>query len=256
MLEWFARKFIYPAPRVLDETPADYGTEFEEIEFTSGDGCQLHGWWLPHPQARATILICHANGENVASWAWVGAVLEHLHCNFLLFDYRGYGRSAGKPHQIGIYADALAAHAWLCASGNDQWPVIVWGRSLGSAIAIHVAANVQVAGLIAESGFTSMIEMATLVTPYPPFLVRRALRNNTFDALDEVRHVEGFKLFAHSPQDELIPYEMGQRLYEAAPEPKAFCKLTGGHNDPSLNQRPYLRAIEKLVNQVVEAQGD
>lgn len=255
MLEWFVRKMIYPAPRELEETPDEYGTEYEDIHFTSGDGCKLHGWWLPHPKARATFIICHANGENVASWAPIGAVLEHLHCNFLLFDYRGYGQSEGKPHQIGVYADALAAHAWLRKSKHNHWPVIVWGRSLGSAIAIHVAANKDVAGLIAESGFTTMIELATLLTPYPAFLVRRALRNNTFEALDEVRHVEGFKLIAHSPDDEMIPYEMGRRLYEAATKPKAFCNLTGGHNDPSLSHKPYLRAIEKLVNQVVDTHG-
>ena len=255
MLQWFARKFIYPAPRVLEETPAEYGSEYEDIHFTSGDGCKLHGWWLPHRQARATILICHANGENVGSWAPIAAILDHLHCNFLLFDYRGYGKSEGKPHQIGVYADALAAHAWLRKSRRNRGPVIVWGRSLGSAVAIHVAANANVAGLISESGFTSMAEMAAMM-PFPTFLTSPAIRNNTFEALDEVRHVEGFKLFAHSPDDDLIPYEMGKRLYNAAAEPKAFCDLTGGHNDPSLSHKPYLRAIEKLVDQVVQAHGE
>ncbi len=256
MFQWLARQFIYPALRTIDATPDEFGTAYEDIRFSSGDGCALTGWWIPHPAARATIMICHANGENVASWAPIAAALEYLRCNFWLFDYRGYGRSAGRPHQVGIYADALAAHAWLVSSGHDRWPIIVWGRSLGSAVAIHVAANAAVAGLIAESGFTSLEEMARRVTWYPDFIIRRALRTETYNALDEVRHVTVPKLFAHSPEDEFVPYQMSRRLYEAAPEPKAFCDLTGGHNDESLSHKPYRRAIETLVDQAVEMCGD
>ncbi len=249
IVQWFARHSIYPAFSDLEETPGDYGCYYEDVHFASRDGCRLHGWWIPHSQPRANVLLCHANGENVGSWAGVAAWYRELPCNFLLFDYRGYGRSEGRPHEAGLYADSLAAHDWLVGHHGASLPIVVWGRSLGSAVAVHLAARRDVGGLVIESGFTSMLELASQVSAFPGFLLRMALRNERFDALGKIASVRCPKLIAHSPDDDLIPFEMARRMYAAASEPKAFCELQGGHNEPAFEQPDYHLALLSLVGQ-------
>ncbi len=251
MLQWFARRSIYPVCSELVESPAEYGCHYEDVYFPSTDGCRLHGWWIPGEKAQATLMLCHANGENVSSWAGIGCWYGGLPCNFWLFDYRGYGRSTGRPSEAGLYADALAAFDWAAHRGQPSLPMIAMGRSLGTAVATHLATQRPLAGLVVESGFTSMIELASRLSAFPKFLVQAALRNEQFAILDKIAAVGCPKLIAHSPEDEMIPYEMGRRLFAAAAEPKTFCELAGGHNVPAFEQPRYRQALAGFIADII-----
>ena len=147
-------------------------------------------------------------------------------------DYRGYGRSEGSPDEDGVYADAMAAWRYLLDDrGVAPSSVIIYGFSLGGAVAVDLASRVEAAGLVVQSSFTCVPDMAAAIFP----LVPRALVRTQMDSAGKILAVSGPKLFIHSPRDELVPYRLGKKLYEAAGEPKAFYVVEGaGHNDTFL----------------------
>ena len=142
----------------------------------------------------------------------------------LLFDYRGYGRSEGKPSEEGLYLDGEAAWRW---AAERRQPVILYGESLGGAVAIELAVRHPPALLVAQSTFTSLREMAAATVPFGGLLARQR-----FSSLEKIRRVAAPVLIVHGDRDELVPYEMGRRLFEAAPGPKQLLTIPGaGHND-------------------------
>ncbi len=164
----------------------------------------------------------------------------------LLFDYRGYGRSDGEPSEENVYADARAAYDWLINEKNfrpDE--IVIFGRSLGGAVAINLASSVPCRGLIVESSFTSALDAGKSRFPFMPV---KMLIKYRFDSLAKIRSVHCPVLVTHSPDDEFLPYEMGKKLFEAANEPKQFVALAGGHNDREyLNHDDYRAAFRKIV---------
>lgn len=245
----FETYFIYPAPRFPqgDWDPDDF--ECEDVHFASTDGVALHGWLLEHPRPVAHAVYFHGNGENVALAApYVSALRDRFALSILLFDYRGYGRSEGRPHEAGLIADGLAAQAWMAQ--RYQVPaegLLLIGRSLGGAIAVATAAERGARGLVVFSSFHSMVDLAGWHFPYLP--LKMFLRNR-YDSAARIRATRCPLLQSHSEQDEIVPYAMGRRLFEAAPQTqKEFFGFRGlRHNEGEPVE--YLDVFDRFLSEL------
>jgi len=212
------------------------GLVYEDAWFTAVDGVRLHGWYVPHPRPRGVVLFCHGNAGNVAMW---GSVLRMLHDRMgvtaMGFDYRGYGRSDGAPSEAGVLADARAARAWLAGrTGTAENQIVLMGRSLGGAVAIDLAAADGARGLILESTFTSLPEVAHAAMPWLPL---RTVMQTQFNSLAKIRNYHGPLLQSHGTADRLVPFGLGRQLFDAANEPKQFVAIpSADHNDPQTEE--------------------
>ncbi len=243
----FEHRATFAPSRVVDRTPADAGLDYEEVEFFAEDAVRLHGWWIPHPQARGTVLYCHGNGANIANRVDLCADLHRWGVNVFIFDYRGYGKSKGWPTEQGVYRDARAAFEVVRARYEDAEhpPVVVYGTSLGGTIAAQVAMDKPVKGLVIEASFPNTLEVGRRLYPWLPV---RLVARYRFDAAAKLAQSTLPKLLASSREDDLIPYELGVRLYEAAAEPKEFVELRGPHDEGGWNLVPaYARAWERFL---------
>jgi len=220
---------LYHPDAAWQTTPADSGLDYEDVTFVSADGLRLSAWWVKAPDARGTVLLCHGNAGNISHRLDETHVYQSLGFNVLVFDYRGYGKSQGKPSEAGTYADAEAAWRYLVEERRVlPSDIVLCGRSLGAAIAVKLAADHRPRALVIESGFTSLADLASEL--YPWFPVRQLLkfRYETLNALKEVRSPV---LLVHSRQDKLVPFHHGQTLYAAARPPKKFLEISGPHNE-------------------------
>jgi fermentation-respiration switch protein FrsA (DUF1100 family) len=251
-VRYFEWKNFFVPHRDLIGTPKDMGLEFEEVSFVSEDGKLLNGWWVPHPEARGALIYCHGNASNLGDLPGIIAELHRLRVNIFAFDYRGYGKSRGIPTEQGLYRDARAAFEVVRAryADDDQPPIIVYGHSLGGAVAIQLALDKPVRGVIVEGTFSSSIDMGRVMYPTMPV---HWILHYRFDSLSKVGSLRIPKLFAHTRQDEVVPYELGRKLFEAAPEPKRFVELPGEHNTASwIQSRETWQVLETFVNGVLE----
>ncbi len=224
-------RLLYCPVREITSTPGALGLESEEVTFRSADGVKLTGWYVPAKKSAYTVLLCHGNGGNISYLLDSLQLFHDLELSCLVFDYRGYGRSAGRPSEAGTYLDAQAAYHWLTgARGVRPEQVVLLGRSLGGSIAAHLAGRVLCRGLVVESAFTSYLDMAAGLYPYLPvrWFARFLYR---YDTVAHLRDVRCPVLAMHSRNDELVPFEFGVRLFEAAHEPKRFVELIGSHNE-------------------------
>lgn len=207
------------------------GLKFEDARFEAADKTQLHGWYVPCKDHRAVVLLCHGNAGNVTTRA---DLLRELHdrvgVSVLCFDYRGYGRSEGKPNEQGVLADARAARCWLAErEGIAESDIVMMGESLGGAVAVDLAAADGARALVLQSTFTSLPEVAAHYYPWLP--VRWAMRTR-LDSVAKIGQYRGPLLQSHGDADRIIPYEFGRQLFDAANEPKQFFTIPGGdHND-------------------------
>jgi fermentation-respiration switch protein FrsA (DUF1100 family) len=230
-LQHILSRFIYyPDPRWI-MTPSRLGLEAEEVHLAPEPGIHLHAWFFPRPDPLASLLFCHGNAGNVSHRLENVFYLLQTGFQVLLFDYRGYGHSTGQPSEEGLYQDAVSAWRHLVERADTtSAPRIIFGRSLGGAVAIELASRVQADGLIVESTFTSIRTLARLVLPLPmPELPVK------YDSLSKIGQLKMPLLAIHGQEDELIPFADGQVLFDAAPEPKAWYPIPGaGHNDTYL----------------------
>jgi uncharacterized protein len=213
----------------LDATPRTIGFDYEDVHITTEDGVKLHGWFVPAPSARATVLHFHGNGGNISHRLEYIALFRQLGLNAVLIDYRGYGQSEGRTTEAGTYRDARAAWRYLTETrGLAPANIIVHGESLGGAVASRLAAETAPAGLIVESSFTSAVNLGAEVYRWLPV---RWLARYTYPTMEYLRRVRVPVLVVHSRDDEIIPFHHGQALYAAAQAPKRFIEVRGGHND-------------------------
>jgi fermentation-respiration switch protein FrsA (DUF1100 family) len=219
-------RLIYLPTAVLEGSPRDIGLAYDELHFTASDGVRLHGWWIPAQRARGALLFMHGNAGNISHRLESIRLFHGLGLDVLIFDYRGYGRSEGYPSEQGTYRDALAAWDTLLARGAAAGRTVLFGRSLGGAIAAQLATEVEPAALIVESSFTSATNLAAELYPWLP---ARSLLRHRYDTLDRLRDVDCPLLIVHSEEDELIPYAHSVALFAQAREPKQFLKIAGTH---------------------------
>jgi uncharacterized protein len=225
--------FVFAPQKGFDYTPTDFGLNPRDIRLNTHDGETLHGWYFNSYPNRPVILFCHGNAGNISHRLEYISMLLNMGVNVFIFDYRGYGKSSGRPTEEGIYTDALCAYDFLVKEKNiNPNDIILLGRSLGAAAALEVASNRKAHAIIIENGFLSVRHMAKhmgifrLVSPLLP---------KSYNSLEKIRHVTIPKLIMHSENDEVVPPVMGRQLFEAAGEPKYFYEVKGaGHNDTNI----------------------
>ncbi len=248
----FQNRLVYLPSRTVAATPARIGLEHEEVWLTAADGVRIHGWFLPHPSARGTLLFFHGNAGNIGDRLESLAIFHRLGLNCLIIDYHGYGKSEGSPGEAQSYLDAEAAWEHLLqARGFKPEEIVIFGRSLGGGVAAWLAARVKPAGLILESTFTSVPDMAAKVYPFFPV---RLLARIRLDAKASLANVDAPVLVIHSAGDEIVPVAHGRALFDAASEPKRFLELRGGHNDGFLVSREiYLAGLSAFLKEIFPA---
>ena len=236
----------FPLAAVMQK-PSDVGLTYESVVLMTADGVRLAGWYVPCENARGTVLMCHGNGGNIGDRLHPIGLFHELGLNVLIFDYRGYGASAGKPSEEGTYQDAQAAWQYLTEKRNTPPDkIVVFGRSLGGAVAAGQAERVAPAALILEATFTSIPEMGAKLYPWLPIRLLSRYRYNTLARLERIHCPV---LIAHSRDDEMIPFAHGQRLFAAAREPKTFFELTGDHNEgEALTSPAYRQALDTFLS--------
>ena len=222
-------RFLYSPVREVACTPDGLGLDFEDVVFKSSDSLRLSGWYVPAEGSEFTVLFCHGNGGNIMHRLDSINIFNNLGLNCFIFDYRGYGNSQGKPSEEGIYLDAEAAYKWLTEEKKiPPGNIIIFGRSLGGSIAAHLAGKVKAAALIVESTFTSYADIGRKFYPYMPV---RWFARFSYSTIDFIRNVNCPVMLIYSRNDEIVPFEFGPELYEAANEPKEFVEIFGSHND-------------------------
>jgi len=246
-----ADRLIFPRSHSFRAEKEASGRDAEDVWFCAEDGAELHGWWFPHSEAKGGVLVCHGNAGNVSDRVWIPRDLSDVPLHVFVFDYRGYGQSRGRPSERGTEMDVSAAWetARMRVGGGEDPPIVLYGRSLGGAVALQAAAKLPVRGVVLESTFTSILELALL--RYWWLLPRVACRHPYRSDL-RISRVRAPVLAAHSPEDEVVPYEMGKRLFRRAPNPWGFEGLSGTHVEAGWQTSPaYAEAFRAFVNEVV-----
>ncbi|MFQ6015976.1 MAG: alpha/beta hydrolase [Anaerolineae bacterium] len=248
----FEDQFIYYPSRFPEGfwQPELFGLSVQDIYFSAEDGVKLHGWFAPSPGAPVTLLFCHGNAGNITHRLENVKGLVDLGLNVFIFDYRGYGRSEGTPSEEGLYLDAVTAYDYLLSHDRvNQGKLYLFGRSLGGAVAVELALRRPVAGLIIESAFTSVPDMARAVLPYFPVHLFVQTR---FDSLSKISKVKVPILIIHGTADTVVPFRHGQRLFQAANEPKQFYQIAeANHNDTYIvGGRAYFERMAKFLEQI------
>lgn len=236
--------------REIRATPADAGLPFEDLRIETADGETLHAWYVPSSASRAVIIQFHGNAGNIGDRLGFAQLFHSLGVDTLLVDYRGYGQSTGRPNESGTYRDAEAA--WNHLVQQRQIPpgkIILHGRSLGGAIAAYLATQVQPAGVVLDSTFTSVPDIAAALYPWLP---ARWFVRIGYETLERIPAIEAPILVMHARNDEIIPYAHGQRLAEAAGT--EVVTLDGGHNaGTEATARVYRAAMRDFIERVAPA---
>ena len=237
--------------RALTATPSDFGLEFEDVSITTRDGEKLHGWYVPAIRGRGVVLFFHGNAGNISHRLDSIEIFHQLGLDTLIIDYRGYGQSSGKPTEQGTYLDAEAAWNYLVDErGVAANRIIIFGRSLGGAIGAWLGTQQTAAAVIIESSFTSGVDMARRLYP---FLPARLITRLHYPAAEYASRLQCPVLVVHSRDDEIIPFEMGQSIYAAAPQRKSFLELRGDHNSGFfISRNDYLPGLDKFIDSVLE----
>lgn len=221
--------FIYFPYKDIVAEPKHIGLKFLDVYLTAKDGIKLSGWYIPKEQPKGIVLFCHGNAGNISHRLDSIQTFNHLGLSVFIFDYRGYGRSSGRPSEAGTYMDAEAAWDYIINELKYQPEnVIIFGRSLGGAIASWLAKEKSPAGLISESAFSSIGDIGSELYPFLPV---RLLAKFDYNAKEYISKANCPVLIVHSRQDDIIPFRHGQRIFKAAKEPKEFLEISGSHNE-------------------------
>ena len=236
---------VYFPEKEISQTPRDVNLYYEDVTFRTKDGFVISGWYIPVKDAQKTVIFCHGNAGNLSHFMGHIKVFNDLKFNVLSFDYRGYGKSEGSPSEEGTYLDAEAAWDFLVTEYKmHPQDIIVVGYSIGGAIATELAKRKRVATLIVESSFTSLPDLAK---KYYPWLPVRLISKYEYASVDKLGSISYPKLFIHSQDDDIVPFEHGKALYEKASQPKEFLAIKGRHNDGIfISGRLYVEGVTKF----------
>ena len=250
LIRLFENKFVYFPFKYPQGhwQPDSFGLQVEDCYFTSPDGIKLHGWFFAKNNAIATLIWCHGNAGNISDRLYDLVLLCKLPINVFIFDYRGYGRSEGSPDEKGIYLDAEAAYDYM-TSRNDvnKNKIIIFGRSLGGAVAVDLATKRSGIGLILEATFTSAKDMAKSSFGFLPV---HYIMKTKLNSIAKITGIEIPVFVAHGTSDRTVPFKLGRRLFEAANEPKEFYEIQNAdHNDTFVvGGKSYFEKILEFIN--------
>ena len=249
MLFLFQDKMVFLSSlpgRTLTATPQDAGFEYEDVTLETSDGLKLHGWYVPAAKSSGVVLFLHGNAGNISHRLDSIAIFREIGLDTLIIDYRGYGRSQGKPSEKGTYLDAEAAWHYLVSSrGVAADRIIIFGRSLGGAVAAWLANQHRPAALIIESSFSSALDMARKLYPFMPV---RLITRLEYPVSDYLSQLQCPLLVVHSRDDEMIPFSMAEANYASAAEPKSLLEIWGDHNNGFLLSRDrYLPGLNEFI---------
>jgi fermentation-respiration switch protein FrsA (DUF1100 family) len=246
ILEYSEKGIIFFPDPVMVGTPADFGLDYEDVFFAAADGFRLHGWWVP--QAGAPVLVWfHGNAGNISHRLENLQLLRELvGVQVFIFDYREYGRSQGRISREGTFADAAGAWRYVAETrGIAGADIVLFGRSLGTALATGLALDQPCRGLILESAFTNSSDMAKMLAP---FLFDWRPRV-PYDNLGKIDKVKAPVLIVHGSDDEIIPVDMGRRLFAAANPPKELYIIPGAHHNDTyvVGGREYFERLRRFI---------
>ncbi len=246
---WFEHANVYHPSKVLDGSPEDVGLPFEEVSVTTSDAVKVHGWFIPaptnSPRAGFVVLVSHGNAGNISHRTTLAGLLRRHGVAVLLYDYRGYGRSEGRPSEDGTYRDALAFYGWLKQRGFAPEKIISYGESLGGGIASELARREKVGALVLQSTFTSIPDVGAELFWFLPVRLISTIKYDTRSRLPQI-HVP--VLVVHSEQDEIVKFSHAEKNFAAANEPKLLVAITGSHNDGLFEKEEMFHdGMEKLL---------
>ncbi len=243
----FQEKLLYFPDKNLIASPRDLNLNFENIFFQTKDKKTLHAWFIKNDKAKFTILFCHGNAGNISHRLESIDLFHQLHLNVFIFDYRGYGKSNGTPSEEGSYEDVFSAWNYLTKEKQiNENQIIIFGRSLGGAIASFLASKVKSKAVVLESTFSSFHSIAK---DHYPWLPVRQLARLKYETINHVKNIKSPILIAHSKDDEIIPFRHGQNIFEQANEPKEFLTLRGNHNGGFLlSKKDYMKSLAKFID--------
>lgn len=250
MLFLFQTRLIFPRGGTFYQTPDALGWQYEDVVLQV-DGETTHGWFVPAPESRGVVLFSHGNAGNIAHRFDSMTIFRSLGFDVLIYDYGGYGKSTGGPSETRCYQDIRAMWYYLTTDrGVSPDRIVLFGRSLGGAAAVDLATEIRPAGLILESCFFSVTQMAWETFPIAPM---RLLVRHKLDNTAKIGRVACPVLFVHSPDDEIIPYRHGRELYERCNAPKTFLDIRGDHNGGFiLSGNLYKRGLDDFLTSVFD----
>ncbi|MBI3602435.1 MAG: alpha/beta hydrolase [Candidatus Omnitrophica bacterium] len=245
LVKYLEHTAVFFPSKSMDSTPAQAGMPYEDLYLTTSDGVKINAWLIKSSPQAATILFAHGNAGTMSDRVMKIKFFHDLGLNVLVFDYRGYGKSQGYPTEKGVYLDAVAVYDYLQSRPDiDHQRIIGYGASLGGVVAVDLATRRKLAALMIESSITSAKDMSQRLYPFLPSF----LMSIKFDSMSKIKNIDVPKLFLHSPEDQIVPLSMGQKLYEAARGPKSFLFTYGGHNDGFLiNDRRVRNGFKKFL---------
>lgn len=250
-------RLMYFPSQELDYSPDDEELAYEDVWLTTADGVQIHGWFIPAPNERGTVLYFHGNGDNISGTFWEVGALHRIGLSAFFVDYRGYGQSGGTPSEAGLYEDAAAAWRYLTETrGIPANQIILMGHSLGGGVAAALAADVEQppAGLVLMSTFTAAVDVGA---EHYPFLPVYWLAHNRYPTRDRLPSITVPILITHGTTDRVIPFHHGRRLYDLASEPKQFIEIPneGHYAGFSLILERYGPEVEAFLDSVLPRQN-
>lgn len=241
-------KLVYFPSTNMGTNPKSVGLEYESITFYSSDNTKLHAWYIPKKGADLTLLFLHGNGGNISHRIDSIKIFNSLGMNVLIFDYRGYGKSGGNATEQNTYDDARSAWDYLVKNKKVKAEdIIIFGRSLGGAIAANLGSTLKPRGMILESTFTSAKEFASDVYPFVP----KSLIHFTYGTTKYLKDINYPILVVHSKDDDIVPYKHGEAVFKNANEPKSFLKIRGSHNQGFLQSKDiYVNSLKDFLKEI------
>jgi hypothetical protein len=247
-IKYLENKGIFFPQKGIEFYPSSVNIAFEDVYLKTEDKAKINGWFIPHNNAEYTLLFLHGNAGNIGHRLEKLLILRNAGVNIFIIDYRGYGKSQGNISEKGFYRDAKAAYDYLI---NDRsilpGQIIVYGESIGTAAVIDLAAKAKVRAVILEGAFSRGKDVANKFYPFLPAFIF----SDTFNSLKKIKNIRVPKLFIHSRDDEILPFELADKLYKASPEPKEMVMIGGSHNTAFLDSREkYISSIKSFIEKL------
>ncbi|MDX8376865.1 MAG: alpha/beta fold hydrolase [Mariprofundales bacterium] len=252
LLLWKERDIVYAPMAEYVAKPNDFGLDYSVVKITSSDNEQIHAWYMPHPEAKYTILFLHGNAGNISTRLYLYSLWHQDKFNILTLDYRGFGHSTGLPDETGVHADAQAVYNYLREQmAVPAQQIIICGRSLGAAVAAHLAHKKTAAALILETPFTSLGDMTDVYYPWLPHL--RFLTRNKFKTNAIINQISMPTMIIAASEDDITPHRMAEELYENAGNGIIFRSITGNHsNYAAISADVYMQSWQLLIKHLEE----